>query len=170
MKRGLFARLTGASKRGGSLFESAVAEARQPHWFTQGAVPDTVEGRFAVLATVVALLIVRLEQDGPHGEAASVALTERFVEAMDAEIRQMGVSDPGLGKQVRSLIGALAARLERWRSAVAGGGDWTAAVIRSLYRDAPPDADALGHGEARLRELWSRLQRTDAEQIAEGKF
>ena len=170
MKLGLFARLTGGSKRGALLFESAVAEARQPHWFIEGAVPDTVEGRFAALATVVALLIVRLEQEGAQGETSSVALTERFVESMDAEIRQMGVSDPGLGKQVRSLTGALAARVERWRSAVADETQWTEAVIRSLYRDIPPQADALEHGEAQLHDLWSRLERNSVEDIAEGRF
>ena len=38
---------------------------------------------------------------------ATVALTERLVESMDAEIREMGFGDPTLGKQVRKLVGAV---------------------------------------------------------------
>lgn len=169
MIRALFARLTGAPKRGQALFDAAVAEARRHHWFVEGAVPDTIESRFAVLATVIALLTVRLERAGPEGQAATVALTERFIESMDSEIRQMGVGDPALGRQVRSLVGALASRVERWRSAVEGG-DWSSAVLRSVYRDTPPDERALAHSEAALRELWRRLDQLGDEAIVEGRF
>ena len=60
----LFARLTGGPRRGHALFDLAVAEARRTHWFLDGEVPDTVNGRFAVLATIVALITLRLEQGG----------------------------------------------------------------------------------------------------------
>ena len=100
MIRGLFARLTGEPRRGQALFDLAVAEARRPHWFVEGEVPDTLDGRFAMLATVLALLTVRLERDGAAGEATSVGLTERFVESMDGELREMGVGDPALVREV----------------------------------------------------------------------
>ena len=67
MIRALFARLTGGPSRGQALFDLAVAEARHVHWFIEGELPDTVNGRFAVLATIVALLTVRLERDGEEG-------------------------------------------------------------------------------------------------------
>lgn len=168
MISGLFARLTGAPKRGQPLFDAAVAEARRPHWYVEGQVPDSVEGRFAMLATVLALTMVRLERSGPEAEVANVGLTERFIEAMDAEIRQMGVSDPALGRQVRSLVGALAARVELWRSALGDDGDWRAAVLRSAYRGHTPDAAGLAHSEAATRDLWRRLERSDA--LLEGKI
>ena len=168
--RPLFPRLTGGPKRGQALFDGAVAEARRPHWFLEGAVPDSVEGRFAVLSTVLALFIVRLEQAGPRGESAAVALSERFIESMDAEIRQMGVSDPGLGRQVRSLVGALAARVERWRTATQDESQWSSAAVRSLYRDEAPRGEALAHSEAKLRGLWQRLEELGADDIAEGRL
>ena len=74
----LFRRLTAEPPRGAALFESVTSIARQPHWYVEGAVPDSLDGRFAVLATVTALVLVRLEADGADGDAASVALTERF--------------------------------------------------------------------------------------------
>lgn len=170
MIRGLFARLTGDSRRGQVLFGTAVAEARRPHWFTQGAVPDTLEGRFAVLATVTALLIVRLEQGGEAGERASVALTERFVESMDSELRQMGIGDPALGRQVRTLVGALGGRVERWRQAVADGGDWSAIVVRSVYRDAEAPPDAIAHSESELKGLWARIKGSSVDELAQGRL
>ena len=170
MIRSLFARLTGDPRRGQALFEAAVREARQPHWYVEGEVPDTVEGRFAVLATVVALIIVRLEQAGEGGERASVALTERLVESLDTEIREMGVGDPTLGKQVRRLVGAVAGRVERLRSVVESGEGWTAEVERSLYADEALDRRPVRHSEAALDELWRRLATTDSEELVGGRF
>jgi cytochrome b pre-mRNA-processing protein 3 len=170
MIRALFARLTGEPKRGQGLFDLAVAEARRPHWFVEGKVADTVEGRFAILATVTALLIVRLEREGTEGEAASVGLTERFVEAMDAEIREMGVGDPALGRQVRSLVGALGTRVERWRAAVDSNAGWTDAVCRSVYRGQEEDPDASGHAADSLKTLWARIEHAPLEELREGRL
>jgi len=170
MIRGLFARLTGEPRRGQALFALAVTEARRPHWYLEGEVPDTVEGRFAMLSTLVALLIVRLERAGAEGETASVALTERFVEAMDTEIREMGVGDPSLGKQVRKLVGALGGRVEKWRATVDGDNEWTPVVVRSVYRNAPASNGALAHSEAALKALWQRISAAPVEQLRDGSL
>ena len=168
MFRALFARLTGEPRRGQALFGLAIEEARQTHWFLEGAVPDTVNGRFAVLATIVALITIRLEQGGAEGERASVALTERLVESLDSEIREMGLGDPTLGKQVRRLVGSVGARVERWRKIVDADHMWTDEVRRSLYLDEEADRAAVAHSERELRTVWTRLSDSNVAELAEG--
>jgi cytochrome b pre-mRNA-processing protein 3 len=112
----LFRGLTASPARGAALFDAVTSKAREPYWYVEGDVPDTLDGRFAVLATVAALSIVRLEQLGEKGIAQSVALTERFIEVMEAEHRELGLGDPTLGKTVRKLVGSLGRRTELWRS------------------------------------------------------
>jgi len=170
MFRSLFARLTGEQKRGGPLFRLAVAEARRPHWFVEGGVPDTVNGRFATLATVAALIIVRLEQAGDEGEEASVALTERLVETLDAEVREMGVSDPGIGKQVRKLIGSVAARVGRWRTVTSSDAGWADGVRKSLYLGEPATADAVACSEDAVKAFWARLCSSSLDRLIEGNL
>jgi cytochrome b pre-mRNA-processing protein 3 len=170
MFRALFARLTGGPKRGQALFGLAVREASRTHWFLAGQVPDTVNGRFAVLATVVALITLRLERDQEAGREATVALTERLVETLDAEIREMGLGDPTLGKQVRKLVGAVGGRVERWRTVLASGESWTAEVQRSVYGDEDVLPEALAHTESELRALWIRLDSSSIEELDEGKM
>ena len=169
MLRHLFPRLTPAPSRGSALFESLVGEARREHWFIEGEVPDTLDGRFAMLATMVALATVRLERGGPAAHAAAVGLAERFVEAMDAEHRQLGIGEPGLGKTVRKLVGALARRVELWRGAV-DGGDWDAAVVASLFPSEAPSVAALEHCKAAIGECWVRLEQTSEDAMAEGRI
>lgn len=163
MLRFLFPRLTARPARGAELFAAVSHEARQPHWYLAGGVPDTLDGRFAVLATVTALVLVRLESDEDAADAASVALTERFVEIMEAEHRELGLGDPGLGKKVRKLVSALARRVELWRQAVASN-DFAAAVGESLGT-----GEAAAHNVAALRDLWARLQAASVPDLAEGR-
>jgi cytochrome b pre-mRNA-processing protein 3 len=135
------------------LYTALIAEARRPDWYVEGGVADTLDGRFAVLATLVALAILRLE-DGDEGAVrASVALTESFIADMDAQMREEGFGDPSVGKQVRSMVGALAARVDRWRHARGGEIDWADAVRFSIYRDSPPSIESAAtfSGEALRR-------------------
>ena len=170
MLRTLFARLTDRPKRAAALFDRIVAEARQPHWYVAGEVPDTVEGRFAMLATVTALVMVRLDRGGEAARSLSVALTERFIETIDAELRQMGVGDPALGKQVRKLVRALEHRLALFRASVETGQGWNKAVMRSAYRGHAPTDEALRHSEAKLEQLWQSLDESSDEAGMQGEW
>ena len=167
MLRFLFPALTAAPERGAALFAAVTSEARKPHWYVEGGVPDDLDGRFRLLATVAALAMVRLEQLG--GDRESVALTERFIEVMESEHRELGLGDPALGKTVRRLVGALARRVELWRAAIAGERGWDQTARDSLYKgDAAPTA--AEHASAALRAVWRGLCQADVAAIADGRI
>jgi cytochrome b pre-mRNA-processing protein 3 len=165
----LFRRLTADPKRGANLFEAVTHRARQPHWYVEGEVPDTLDGRFAVLATLASLVLVRLEADGEAGNAVSVALTERFIEVMESEHRELGLGDPTLGKTVRRLVGSLARRTDLWRSATAANSDWGGAVGSSLYKISP-SPEGLVHSTNALKRFWTSLEATSLDDIGQGKI
>ena len=163
----LFRSLTAEPDRGSELFAAVTTLARQPHWYVEGKVPDTLDGRFAVLATISALVLVRLEGSNEGESALSVALTERFIEVMEAEHRELGLGDPKLGRTVRKLVSSLAWRTDLWRRASAG--DWTEGTRQSLYK-SNVTPDQLQHSACALRELWNKLDRTDVSDLTEGKL
>jgi cytochrome b pre-mRNA-processing protein 3 len=165
----LFRRLTASPRRGAELFDAVTGLAREPHWYVEGKVPDTLDGRFAVLATLTALVLVRLEGEGESGNAISVALTERFLHVMESEHRELGIGDPTLGKTMRKLVGSLARRVELWRSATSGDVEWQTATRDSLYKGGV-SADAMDHAGGALKHLWSKLQGTALAEIDEGKL
>jgi cytochrome b pre-mRNA-processing protein 3 len=164
----LFPRLTAARDRGTELFRAVTERARAPHWYVAGEVPDTVDGRFAMVATIAALVLVRLEHDGEEADAASATLTEQFVAAMEAEHREMGMGDPTLGRTVRKLVGLLARRVELWRGAV--GAKWAEPARQSVYNGSEPTADALAHTSDALAALWRELESSPLEALAEGRI
>ena len=165
----LFRRLTAEPARGAGLFAAVTAEARRPGWYVDGQVADSLDGRFAVLATICALVLVRLEREGIEGDTASVALTERFIEVMESEHRELGIGDPGLGKQVRKLVGALSVRTDKWREAVAGSRDWNEVTRESIYRGAGSD-EAVAYSAAALRDWADRLDKRGLEAIRNGQI
>ena len=165
----LFRGLTADPHRGAALFDAVTAKTREPHWYVEGTVPDTLDGRFAVLATITALVLARIEREGESGDPTSVALTERFIEVMESEHRELGLGDPTLGKTVRKLVGSLGRRTELWRSATAGERDWNETTRESLYKESV-SADALRHSAGALRTLSTKLQEVGAGALAEGRI
>ena len=171
MLKFLFPRLTPAPRRGAALLEAVSDRAREPHWSVEGEVPDSLDGRFRVLATLAALVLVRLEEEGEAGDTVSVALTERFVEVMETEHRELGVGDPTLGRTVRKLVGSLGRRVDLWRAAARVQMDWTEAARQSAYADdAEPASESLDHTGASLREFSTKLASADLQALAEGRI
>jgi len=165
----LFRGLTAEGASGAALFEALTAEARQRPWYLEGEVSDTLDGRFALLATVTGLALVRLERDGEEGNRASVALTERFVEVMESEHRELGLGDPTLGKVIRKLVGMLGRRTGLWRAAVAREADWIETTRESVYKEEAPE-DAVAQVAEALRSLWERLDRATLDDLEQGKI
>src|SRR3954468_13649831 len=157
MLKFLFGGLTADKSDGTPLFAALTGRARQRHWYVTGTAPDTLDGRLAVLASVVALALVRLEREGEEGDHLSVALTERFIHVMESEHRELGLGDPTLGKTVRKLVGMLARRTELWRSATEA--NWEETTRESVYKDEVSQ-DALRSSASALKSLAGRIDST----------
>ena len=128
---------------GTALYAAIVAETRRKEYYLAAAVPDTIDGRFAVLSSLLALTDIRLGRGDASAKALAPRLAERFIADMDVQMREAGFGDPSLGKQVRMMVGSLASRVDRWKGAIERDGDWHDATVASLYRDSPPDEAAI---------------------------
>lgn len=129
------------------LYDAVIARARQPHWYLAGSVPDTLDGRFDMVAAVLAMVLLRIEANGMDDAAAttlSAELTERFVDDMDAQVRQIGFGDIVVGKHVGRMMGMLGGRLGAYRDGVAAG-DLSAPLVRNIWRGEPPADAAVAH-------------------------
>lgn len=148
-----------------ALYAALVVEARRPDWYLAGEVPDSLDGRFDMLALVLALATIRLEGEDP---GFCAALTERFITDMDGTLRQDGVGDQNVGKHIGRMVAAFGGRLGAYRDA---GGDDTAlaeALRRNLWRGAAvPDA-AVAWVVAAARRLAARLAATPHDVLVAG--
>lgn len=166
---GWFGRLLGEKRDEAlPLYTAAVARARAEHWYLAGAVPDTVDGRFDMIATILALVMLRLEAEPAGGEPAA-RLAERFVDDMDGQLREFGIGDIVVGKHIGRMMGMLGGRLGAYRDGLAAG-DIDGAMIRNLYRGEAPSPEALDHVRGALLAFHAALARTPIETLLAGEL
>jgi cytochrome b pre-mRNA-processing protein 3 len=129
-------RPSGEARAAGSLYQSIIDAARQPRFFDPLGVPDNLDGRFETLALHMFLVLRRLKSD-PTSAAAGLsrALIEAFVADMDRSLREMAVTDLGVGRRVREMAQALYGRIKAYEAALEETGDAAleAALRRNLY-------------------------------------
>jgi cytochrome b pre-mRNA-processing protein 3 len=148
------------------LYDAMVAHAREPAWYRDGGVPDTIEGRFAMVAAVTALVLLRLEAEGERARRESVLLTEIFIDDMDSSLREIGIGDFVVGKHVGKLVGALGGRLSAFREAEA----LDAPVRRNVFAGAEVEEAKLRFVATRLEALRERLRALELDALLAGEI
>ena len=142
--------LLNPKKRGGApadvLYSAAVAQARKPEFYTGLGVPDTIDGRFDLLVLHVHLLCRRLARDGEEGAGMAQALFDAMFRDLDRNLREMGVSDPGVPRRIKAMGQAYYGRVAAYEGALKGDDASLAdALARNVLGTVPevsPPAEA----------------------------
>lgn len=121
---------------GRKLYVAVVDQARQPAFYEEFGVPDSVEGRFELYSLHVFLLLDRLRGQGLQAADTSQALFDTYVSALDDALREMGVGDLSVGKKMRKLGEAFYGRVKSYEAAFATlpvTVDLEALITRTVY-------------------------------------
>jgi len=95
-----------------SLYGTIVAQARKPAFYQSFDVPDTVNGRLEMILLHVVLLLRRLaatDRAGAPGQSTlgqatlGQAIFDLFCRDMDANLREMGVGDLSVPREMRRI-------------------------------------------------------------------
>jgi cytochrome b pre-mRNA-processing protein 3 len=111
-----------------AIYGMIVTQAREPIFYRDLGVPDTVNGRFDLLLLHLWLLLRRL-RTAEGGPALSQALFDRFCEDMDDNLREMAVGDLTVPKRMRAFGEAFYGRVRAYDRAADQGDDALAAAI-----------------------------------------
>ena len=151
------------------LYAAIVAEARRPDWYRAG-VPDTIDGRFDMVASILSLVLLRLEREGPHTRDNQTLLTETFVDDMDGELRQIGIGDLMVGKHVSKMMGALGGRLSTIKDGLAGRIALGPVIARNQFRDEAADPGRVAAVEALFRAAAARVDALPLGELLRGTW
>lgn len=110
---------TGRDPREGlrPLWHRIVQLSRQPQFYADRQVEDSVAGRFDMITLVFCLVVLRLEGEPDTGKPVAL-LIELFVEDMDGQLRETGVGDLMVGKHMGKLVSVLGGRMGALRRAL----------------------------------------------------
>jgi cytochrome b pre-mRNA-processing protein 3 len=103
-----------------AIYGMIVTQAREPLFYRDLGVPDTVNGRFDLLVLHLWMVLRRLKSvEG--GTAVCQALFDRFCDDMDANLREMGVGDLTVPKRMQAFGEAFYGRSAAYDLAVTAG-------------------------------------------------
>ena len=123
-------------------YRAIVAQSRQPLFYAEWGVPDTVTGRFDMICLHMALLFGRLRGEGKRGTAFSQDVFDYFFRDMDRSLREMGVTDLGVPKRVQKMSTLFFGLMTNLNEAMARDDrDETVAVIRRNLFDSQAEAE-----------------------------
>ena len=141
------------------LYAVVVAQARRPEFYRDLGVPDTVDGRFELVALHTFLALRRLKSKA-NAAGARQALVEVFVDDMDASLREMGAGDLGVGRRVKTMAQALYGRIAAYEAGLAGSEQ---ALVEALRRNVFGTAAGPGPNDAAVQSLAAYVRRESGE-------
>ena len=156
-----------------ALYGMIVAQARSPAFYAGYGVSDTVQGRFDVIVLHLVLVLARLGRDheprlGPGRRAEpnrgrslertlGQGLFDAFCRDLDDNLREMGVGDLAVPREMRRFGEAFYGRQAAYREPLAAADDreLEKALARNIF-----GAAGIGDGAARLARYARAAART----------
>jgi cytochrome b pre-mRNA-processing protein 3 len=131
-----------------AIYGMIVTQAREPLFYRDLGVPDTVNGRFDLLILHLWMVLRRLKAIEGGSDLAQ-ALFDHFCDDMDANLREMGVGDLTVPKRMQAFGEAFYGRAAAYDLALGAGRE---ALAQALHKNIL-NGERLG--EARQLALYA---------------
>ena len=115
----------------GRLYDEIVSRARQPVFFTDFGVADTLDGRFDMLLFHAWMVLAELK-----GAAPAQGLTDAIFTGFDEAMREQGAGDMGISRKLKAMADAFYGRMAAYEAA-GDEQELAAALAKNLWRGAP---------------------------------
>ncbi len=143
-----------ARETAGALYRAVVAQARSPEFYGEAGVPDTLDGRFELVALHAFMVLRRLQADPERTGVLAQALFDTMFDDMDRSLREMGAGDLGVGRRVKFMASSFLGRVKAYEAGLESGDEaLRSALVRNLYGTVPAPAD-----DARAMARYTRDQ------------
>ena len=115
-------------------YDRVVAQARQPVFFAEYGVPDTLDGRFELICLHAFFFLYRLKTERPQAKRLGQYFFDAMFADLDRALREMGTGDLSVGKQVKRMARGFYGRIRAYQDGVESDDRaLRAALERNLY-------------------------------------
>lgn len=128
-----------------AVYSAIVAQSRQPRFYAEWGIADTVTGRFDMICLHLVLLFRRLRAEQRGASEFSQAVFDLFFKDMDQSLRELGAGDLAVPKKIQKM-GSIFYGLLASLSAALDAGDAAAVeavLVRNVYGDEPVPQSSL---------------------------
>jgi cytochrome b pre-mRNA-processing protein 3 len=153
-----------------ALYLRVVERAREPVFYAELGVPDTVDGRFELVALHAFLVFHRLKADHSVTKEFAQGLFDLMFADFDRALREMGTGDLSVGKEVRRMAEAFYGRVAGYeRGLAAGGAVLEEAFRRNLYGTGEASPAALARLAGYLPSALAALRAAPVQELLAGR-
>ena len=126
-------------------YAALTVTARDPFFYTDLEVPDTVMGRFEMFSVVMILYFRRTRSARADFRQIAQEIVDAFFQDIDYSIRELGIGDPSVPKRMKKLASMFYGRLESYGAALdnADASLLAAALRRNIYPQAGIEAPVM---------------------------
>lgn len=100
------------------LYQAALAQARRRIFYTEYAVPDTVDGRYEVIVLHVYQIMEGLRKNGTEGEKILQPLFDCMFRDFEYAAREMGIGDLSIPRHMKRMMQGFHGRATSYREAL----------------------------------------------------
>ncbi len=150
------------------LYAAIVVQARHPAFYSAGGVPDSLDGRFELVALHVYLVLRKLKGGDTAAQALAQDLVDLFFADMDASLREMGAGDLGVSKRVQNMAAGFYGRIAAYDGTDSGGG-MALALKRNLYGTVAASAEQIAAMAAYVGQAEGLIAALPLAEIAAGR-
>jgi len=154
------------------LYGRFASQARLPDFYLSLGVPDTVDGRFEMVALHAFLIFRRLKGQGAEIDRLAQATYDVMFKEMDLALRELGAADLGVGRRIKHMTEALNGRIQAYETGLAAtdDGQLQEALARNLYGTVTPDKASLAAMAGYLRDNAVALESQETGKIIAGEI
>lgn len=144
------------------LYAALTAQARRPDFYVTCGVPDSIDGRFEMVALHAFLLFRRLKGHGEKAGAVAQSVYDVMFSDFDASVREMGAQDLGVGRRIKFMTEAMNGRFQAYEAGLAhlqsqgSQIELELALKRNLYGTTEPVDECL-------KRMTDYMKRADGE-------
>jgi cytochrome b pre-mRNA-processing protein 3 len=151
-----------------TLYGTIVAQARLPCFYRGYGVADTINGRFDLIVLHLTLVLDRLFGD-PALRGQGQGLFDRFCRDMDDNLREMGIGDLSVPKEMRTIGDAFYGRSRAYMEGLKAGPDVLSTVIaRNIYGGSTLNPDASRDLAAYVIRIHDNLHAQGGDELSRG--
>ena len=151
-------------------YDTVVAQARRPEFYTALGIPDTLDGRFEAICLHAFLYLHRLKGEAPAGSVSQLFFDRMFAD-FDRSLREIGTGDLSVGRQVKRMAEAFYGRARAYEDGLAGDdAALGAALMRNLFGTAQASEAQLARAAAYLRREVADLATQPASAVLAGRM
>lgn len=157
--------------RAQNLYLAIVGQSRKPLFYEALHVPDTLDGRFELILLHMFFVINRLKEDkDENAHNFNQSLIDCFFDDMDRSLREMGVSDTGVGKRIKAMAGAFYGRMKAYERGLKEEQALQESLLRNLYGTTTASQESILRMADYVRMSVDGLKRQKTDEIRESKL